>query len=151
VQRYPVSENGLALPIQELGYEVMAESDRRSNGHHFYFEREWYLPRHRQLFRNLVGHVVRMRPVDHQDLHERFGPPLMLRDWEMIDYLDDVIATNGLLEVHKERKLRETYQVMPPEWEAIKADSYAENTKMGRARFIQPPQPTFSRVTEALS
>ena len=69
----------------------------------------------------------------------------------MVDYLDDVIATNGLLEVHKERKLRETYQVMPPEWEAIKADSYAEKSKVGRARFIQPSQPTFNRTTKAIS
>jgi len=120
VQRYPTSPEGLALPIQELGYEVMPESARYTQGHHFYWEREWYQPRPRQVFRNLVGHVVRMSPRAHEELHERFGPPLMLRDWEMIDYLDDVIAQNGLLEVHKERKLRETYQIMPPEWEAIK-------------------------------
>ena len=120
MRRYPVNENGLALPIQELGYEVMPDENRRTQGHHFYFEKDWYSTRPRQVFRNLVGHVVRMRPVDHQSLHERFGPPLMLRDWEMIDYLDDVITQNGLLEVHKERKLRETYQIMPPEWEHIK-------------------------------
>jgi hypothetical protein len=121
VQRYPIDGMGLALPIQELGYEVMPDENKKTQGHHFYWEREWYLPRHRQVFRNLVGHVVRMRPVDHDELHHRFAPPLMLRDWEMIDYLDDVIAQNGLLEVHKERKLRETYQIMPPEWEVIRS------------------------------
>lgn len=100
---------------------MVAEDTRRTQGHHLYFLREWYAQtRTRNIFRNLVGHVVRMRPVDHQELHNRFGPPLMLRDWEMIDYLDDVISQNGLLEVHKERKLRETYQVTPPEWEAIR-------------------------------
>lgn len=120
MQRYPTS-NGLAVPIEEVGYEAVGEEVRRSQGHHLYFEREWYAShRHRQVFRNLVGHVVRMRPAEHQELHERFAAPLMLRDFEMIEYLDTVIAENGLLEVHKERQLRETYQIMPPEWEQIR-------------------------------
>ena len=121
MQRYPTNEFGLALPVEELGYEVMPETARRTQGHHFYFEREWYANnRVRSVFRNLVGHVVRMKPAQHEDLHNRFGPPLMLRDYEMRDYLDAAIAERGLLEVHKERKLRETYKIMAPEWEQIR-------------------------------
>lgn len=121
MQRYPTNEAGLALPITELGFEVMSEESRRTQGHHLYFEREWYAtPRFRQVFRNLIGHVVRMKPVEHQDLHDRFGPPLMLRDYQMIGYLDDWIEEEGLLVCHKERKLRETYQILPQEWEQIR-------------------------------
>ena len=123
MQRYPVDRNGLALPIQEIGYEVMPESSRRTQGHHFYFEKNWYHQnRVRSVFRNLVGNVVRMTPRDHQELHERFGPPLMLRDHEMIDYLDETIQELGVLHVHKERKLRETYQIQLPEWEKIRTE-----------------------------
>lgn len=121
MQRYPTAESGLALPIQELGYEVMPIEMKRTQGHHFYFEKNWYNNRVRNVFRNLVGHVVRMRPVDHQELHDRFGPPLMLRDYEMVSYLDNVIEENGVLECHKERKLRETYQIQVPEWEHIRS------------------------------
>ena len=121
MQRYP-TENGLAIPITEIGYEMMPESSRRTQGHHLYFEKEWYMQnRVRSVFRNLVGHVARMRPVDHQELHNRFGPPAMLRDWKMVEHLDNAVEENGLLIVHKERKLRETYQIQVPEWEHIRS------------------------------
>ena len=122
MQRYP-THRGLALPVTELGYEVVSESAKRTQGHHLYFEREWYsAKRYRHMFRNLVGHVVRMRPVDHQELHNRYGPPAMPTDSFMIDYLDEHILENGLIVCHKERKLRETYQVMPQEWQGVKND-----------------------------
>jgi len=76
----------------------------------------------RTVFRNLVGHVARMRPVDHQELHNRFGPPAMLRDYQMVGHLDDLIQEEGVLRVHKERKLRETYQIQLPEWEQIRSE-----------------------------
>ena len=100
---------------------MVSDEVRRTQGHHFYFEKNWYNTRLRSVFRNLVGHVVRMRPVDHQELHERFGPPLMLRDYEMVSYLDNVVEENGLLVCHKERKLRDTYQIQVPEWEQIRS------------------------------
>ena len=118
MQRYPTSQ-GLALPITELGYEVMSESVKRTQGHHLYFEREWYNRPMRLIFRNLVGHVVRMRPADHEELHDRFGPPAMLRDYQMIGHIDDLMTDEGLL-VHKERKLRETWHLTPDRWEREK-------------------------------
>ena len=118
MQRYPTSQ-GLALPITELGFEVMPESARRTQGHHLYFQREWYNTPIRLIFRNLVGNVARMRPVDHQELHSRFGPPAMLRDYEMIGHIDDLMTDDGL-QVHKERKLRETYLLTPDRWEREK-------------------------------
>ena len=118
MQRYP-THRGLALPITELGYEVVSESARRTQGHHLYFEREWYRPEIRSVFRNLVGHVVRMKPVEHQELHNRFGPPVMPRDDFMISYIDLLMTDDGL-QIHKERKLRETWLLTPDRWERIK-------------------------------
>ena len=60
-----------------------------------------------------------MRTVDHQELHQQFGPPLMPRDYEMIGHIDDLMTDDGL-RVHKERKLRETYLLTPDWWERIK-------------------------------
>ena len=118
MQRYPTSD-GIAVPITELGYEVMTESARRTQGHHLYFEREWYNTPVRLIFRNLVGNVARMKPAEHQELHERFAPPLMMRDHEMIGLIDEQMTDSGLY-IHKERKLRETWLLTPDRWEREK-------------------------------
>jgi hypothetical protein len=121
VQRYPTTKSGLALPITEIGYEVVERERRLTNRHHLYYSRCWYKDQPiRHLFRNLVDHVVDMRVRDHDELHNRFLPPLRPPEGLMIDVLDEYMALNGVLNCVKERKTSEIYQVQQPEWEHLR-------------------------------
>lgn len=120
MERYPTLE-GLAIPIQRLGYEVVSLEVPRTQGHHLYFERDWYSTEPvRHIFRNLLGHVARMYPVDHSDLHNRFRPPVMPRDYQMIEVIDAFAEEHNAVVCHREKKLRETYEISPDRWEQIK-------------------------------
>ncbi len=118
--RYPVRD-GVALPIEEIGYEIVSPERRVTNNHHLYFDRAWYMDkRYRQVFRGLLPNVQTMNITDHNELHDRFSGPPMPRDSLMIDVVDEYLFMNGVIDVVRESKTCETYQVMPEQWQSIK-------------------------------
>lgn len=121
MSRYP-RRDGLAIPIQELGYEVVLPERRKTSQHHLYFERRLYDQTPiRHLFRNLVTHVQTMENLPHQELHYRFTGPVMPREGLMIDVLDEYVALNGVLDFVSEKRTSQTYQLMPEQWQEIRS------------------------------
>lgn len=121
--RYPRIQ-GLALPIQEIGYEVVERERRITNQHHLYWPHSYYhnIPIRHQ-FRNLVDHVQTMRIPDHDDLHRRFTGPPVPRTELMIDVLDEYIALNGVINCVREKRTSDVYQIEPNQWQVIR-ESY---------------------------
>jgi hypothetical protein len=119
--RYPRTD-GLALPVTELGYEVVLPERRMTSQHHLYFPRAAYhnLPIRHQ-FRNLVDHVQTMRNPDHDDLHRRFtGPPVPHTEL-MVEVLDEYLALNGVINCVREKRTSDVYQILPHQWEQIRS------------------------------
>jgi hypothetical protein len=115
--RYPTSRSGLALPIQEVGYEVVAHQRRLTNRHHLQFDRTDYMksPLHR-VFRGLSSRVVDMNMADHIELHDRFNAPRFPTDTQMIDCLEEYICTNGVIECVREKKTHQIYEINLEQW-----------------------------------
>ena len=114
--RYP-SRSGLAIPIQELGYEVATPQRRQTSQHHLFFERGAYNlnPLHR-VFRGLISNVYTMHVHEHADLHERYSAPIKPKDGIMLDVIDEYISLNGVIDVVREKRTHETYQITPDQW-----------------------------------
>jgi hypothetical protein len=119
--RYP-RFSGLALPVTELGYEIVPHERGLTSQHHLYYNRASYqnIPIRHQ-FRNLVDHVVTMQIPQHNELHYRFNPPVIPRTELMIDVLDEYLALNGVINCVYEKKTNETFQIPPERWEVIRA------------------------------
>lgn len=122
--RYP-SRNGLAIPVTELGYSVVEPQRRVTNNHHLYFERNRYRQPIHQLFRGLVTNVYTMYIHDHTELHEKYDRPFVPELSKMYDVLEEYIALNGVLDVVKEQKTNQTYQVTTDQWELVRGASNA--------------------------
>jgi len=119
--RYPVNRQGLALPVQEVGYEVVAHQRRLTNRHHLQFERTDYRSPLRRIFRGLSNRVVDMYIPDHNDLHDRFSAPRIPTDIQMIDCVEEYLSINGVIECVKEKKTHQTYEINSEQWQAIKS------------------------------
>jgi hypothetical protein len=118
--RYPL-RNGLALPVTELGYDVVPYERRFTTNHHLYFNRANYQDkRYRQIFRGLVSHVVTMPLHQHMDLHDNFSQPVMPSDSLMVGVIDEYLHMNGAIDVARETKTNQTYQILPDQWALIK-------------------------------
>ena len=118
--RYPV-RNGLAIPTEELGFERVPHQRRLTTNHHSYFCREQYKDsRVKQIFRGLLPHVVTLSISDHMELHERYSAPIMPRDGLMIDVIDEYLSLNGVIDVVREKRTNETYEILPEQWNLIR-------------------------------
>ena len=120
MSRYP-SRNGIALPIQEIGFEIVPQQRGITSNHHYYFNRASYhfIPIRHQ-FRNLVDHVISMENLEHENLHYRFTPPVIPRTELMIDVLDEYLALNGVINCVREKKTNEVYEIQPEQWQIIR-------------------------------
>ena len=119
MSRY-ATRNGLAIPIEELGYEVVERQRKLTSNHHRQFPREAYKEtRPRQIFRGLVTNVQTMWIPEHADLHERYSAPVMPSDFLMIDVVEEYLAMNGVIDVVCEQKTNEHYQVTQQQWDRI--------------------------------
>lgn len=120
--RYPVNRQGLALPVQELGFEVVEHQRRLTNRHHLQFDHRDYMksPLHR-IFRGLSTRVVDMWIPDHNDLHERYSAPKMPTDIQMIDCLEEYMSLHGVIDCVREKRTHETYQIDSDTWQNIKS------------------------------
>ena len=120
MSRYP-SRNGIALPAQEIGYEVVPYQRGATSNHHLFYERTMYSGvRHRSVFRNLIPHVQTLLSSDHIDLHERFTFPVMPKDTRMIDVVEEYLALNGVINCVYEKKTNEVYEIHEEQWQSIK-------------------------------
>ena len=115
------SSNGLAVPITEMGYEMVLPERRKTSQHHLFYERRMYTKRYQQVFRGLVSNVYTMYIHDHQDLHERYSAPVMPKDIQMIDVVEEYLSLNGVIDVVKEHRTSEIYQIESGTWQNIKS------------------------------
>ena len=122
--RYP-SKNGLALPIQEVGYEPVVYMRRVTNRHHLQFNRAEYARSPlRRIFRGLSNRVVDMYIADHTELHNRFRPPIIPTDIQMIDCVEEFLSIHGVIECVREKNTHDPYLVGQDQWEQIKRGVY---------------------------
>ncbi len=120
MKRFPVS-NGLAIPVTELGFNEVAHKKGFTTNHHIYYCREQYKDsRVKQIFRGLLPHVVTLPVLEHTLLHERYSAPVIPRDSLMIDVIDEYLSLNGVIDVVREKRTNETYQIEMNQWESIK-------------------------------
>ena len=125
--RYPVNRQGLALPVQEVGFEVVAHQRLRTNRHHLQFERNKYTSPLERVFRGLYDRVVDMRIVDHNDLHERYSAPKKPTEVQMIDCVEEYLAAYGIIDVVREKRTCETYEIGADTWQNIKSQYRSGN------------------------
>jgi hypothetical protein len=110
MSRYPQSSGILVSPY-ELGYtqpsKVELSLRRRTQNHHGFWPRRNYETRVQSVFRNLVSNVYPMLVEEHNGnsgLHDRYDPPRMPSEVQMIDVLEQYIAENGVIHaVHEKR------------------------------------------------
>jgi len=119
--RYPTTKSGLALPIQEVGFEVVQHQRRLTNRHHLQFERNNYTSPLQRVFRGLSSRVVDMWIIDHNELHERYSAPRVPTDIAMIDCVEEYLATYGVIDVVREKRTHQTYQIESGTWQNIKS------------------------------
>lgn len=125
--RYP-SKNGIALPPNELGFEIVPHKRRETTNHHNQWERKAYAgTRYRQIFRNLVSNVYTLSLHDHEELHEIYSPPVMPKDSLMIDCVEEYLALNGVIDAVREKRTCDTYQIESDTWQNIKSQYRSGN------------------------
>jgi hypothetical protein len=125
--RYPTSPSGLALPVQEVGFEVVQFKRRETNRHHLQFERNRYTSPLQRVFRGLCDRVVDMRIIDHNDLHDRYSAPRIPTDIQMIDCVEEYLSLNGTIDVVREKRTHEIYQIESDTWQNIKSQYRSGN------------------------
>lgn len=125
--RYPTNKSGLALPVQEVGFEVVQHQRRLTNRHHLQFERNRYTSPLSRVFRGLCDRVVDMRIIDHNDLHDRYSAPRVPTDIQMIDCVEEYLATYGVIDVVREKRTCDTYQIESDTWQNIKSQYRSGN------------------------
>lgn len=119
--RWP-TRNGLALPVQELGFDVVPHERRTTSQHHLFFERRMYQDsRLHTVFRGLISNVYTMPNQQHLTLHREFSAPKMPTDIQMIDCLEEYMSLHGVIECVKEKRTCETYQIESDTWQNIKS------------------------------
>lgn len=119
--RYPVNKQGIALPIQEVGFEVVQHQRRLTNRHHLQYERNNYTSPLQRVFRGLSSRVVDMWIADHNELHERYSAPRVPTDIQMIDVVEEYLSLYGVIDVVREKRTHETYQIESGTWQNIKS------------------------------
>jgi hypothetical protein len=119
--KYPTNR-GLIVPPPELGFETVTPKRRETTNHHGYYNRADYRDiSYRRVFRGLITNVYTLDIQDHQELHERYAPPVMPKDSLMIDVVEEYLATNGVIDVVREKRTCDTYQVTSDQWLALRS------------------------------
>lgn len=126
MSRYP-TRNGLIISPYELGYIQPTEADRAIRGetqnHHSWWPKRNYETRVQSVFRNLVTNVYPMLVEEHNGhfgLHDRYDPPKMPTDVQMIDVVEQYIAENGVIHAIHEKRTNDVYRIHPDQWAQIR-------------------------------
>jgi hypothetical protein len=121
--KYP-TRNGLIIPPSEIYTPpTQAEIDRRgmTQNHHGYWPRANFNgDRISAVFRGLISNVYPLLTPEHMDLHIDFSPPIKPKHNQMVDVIDEYAHTNGVLNLVREKKTRETYQIATEQWNKIR-------------------------------
>lgn len=118
--RYPVRNNRI-VPVTELGYEIVPHERRLTTNHHMWFCRTDYMDtRYKQVFRGLLSHVVTMPVLQHHDLHDEFSAPKQPSPTVMIDTVEEYLDLHGVIDVVREKRTHETYQLSAEQWQQIR-------------------------------
>lgn len=119
--RYPTQSGGRIVPVTELGFEIVPHERRHTTNHHMWFNRASYQDtRIKQVFRGLLPHVVTLPVYQHQELHDIYSAPVIPKEVHMVDVLEEYMALNGVLDVVREKKTNQVYQIEPDQWQQIK-------------------------------
>jgi hypothetical protein len=119
--RYPSDSRGIALPIQELGYEEAPYKKGRTSNHHRFFERRKYMGSHiARMFRGLEPHVQTMWLPEHCSLHQKYEGPKIPERKLMIDVLDDYAQEHGELHIVREQNTNEIYTINVEQWRLLR-------------------------------
>lgn len=120
MSRYP-TRNGLAIPVEELGYSRLETPIRKqTSNHHLQFERRRYEKEpYMRVFRGLLDRVPIMWIPEHVDLHDRYSAPIMPSKFTMIDTVEEYLAINGVIDVVCEHRTNEQYQLTQQQWDRI--------------------------------
>lgn len=73
------------------------------------------------MFRGLSSRVVDMWIIDHNELHERYSAPRVPTDIQMIDVVEEYLSLYGVIDVVREKRTHETYQIESGTWQNIKS------------------------------
>lgn len=128
MKAYPIRK-GLIVPPYELGYtkptpEQQAKRGATTNHHGYYPGRAFRDVPHRRIFRNLVSNVYPMIGVEHNigadNLHNRFAPPPMPKDVQMIDVVEEYLYANGVIDCVRENKTHELIEISYDQWQLSK-------------------------------
>jgi len=133
MNRHPSSQ-GLAVISYELGYAQPTPEQLHVPDlvqmHHRYHSRAWYQPESdgygawRQVFRNLEAHIDPLFTTDHNrgfrgSIHDRYAPPRMPKDAQMIEVVEEELAIHGVIFIHNFRR-SEPPRIMPAyQWKTI--------------------------------
>lgn len=118
--RYPTDSRGLAVPIEEVGFEAVPHVRRTTNRHHLYWTRNRYdKDPLKRVFRNFMPHVQTMRVPDHDLLHELYDPPKMPNNTLMIDVLEEYMSLHGVIDAVGRHNASEHRIITPAEWNLI--------------------------------
>lgn len=120
--RYPTKGAQLVSPYEIWDTPTWEDINRRRTieNHHGWFPRTEYNTRIEKMFRGLVTHVYPLYIPEHRDLHTGFDAPRKPKEAEMVEVLDEYIATRGALHVVLEKRTRDHYTVEPEQWDRIR-------------------------------
>lgn len=62
-----------------------------------------------------------MRIIDHNELHETYSAPRIPSEVAMIDCVEEYLATYGVIDVVREKRTHQTYQIESGTWQNIKS------------------------------
>lgn len=122
--RWPVNERGVAKSVTEVGLEIVEFKRGETSNHHLEYPKRNFgfeNKRWRGVFRNLLPLVETLRVPDHIYTHDRFAPPKMPTDIVMIDYIEEYLDVNGVIECVYEKRTNQSYQIGSDTWQNIKS------------------------------
>ena len=120
--RYPTFSDGRIVPVTDLGYDIVPFERKYTNRHHYWYNKSEYQDkRYKQVFRGLLSHVAVMPLIQHNDLHDNFTQPRMPSDIAMLDVIEEYLSMYGVIDVVRETRTCETYQILPDQWNSIRA------------------------------
>ena len=121
MSRWPTTKSGLAVSPAELGYETVPYKRGVTNNHHQYWPRAKYAEQPLlRTFRGLPLHVNTLRITQHSELHEDYDPPKTPSLNAMIDVVEEYLFMNGVIDVIRESKTNEMYQLNSEQWQNIR-------------------------------
>ena len=108
----------------ELDFACPTGETIKTTIHHAYWPRAKYEEGIHTVFRNLVTNTFELYPWDHNHgrygLHATYDPPRAPREDQMIDVVEEYLASNGVIRCIREHATRSVYEVTEERWEKVR-------------------------------